>query len=338
MQTLVKPIPVNPILVNPILLNIFLTLLLLVISRSASATTVSQLNICQSAPVPSGWIVANKSWSKTTCGDPATAQGNVSLIERYDNLPIGMPLIVCESSPIPPGWVPTSYQWNATLCGAQFGSGSGPFNTVTINNALCTNESEKLCFPSLSQFAVIWALPSKVSIPYGQGTGSVQLGWFSLEDVCIWVKAGGATSQLWSCPGKYAVQTWPYVGVGETQTFIVSASSTSPSPELATVAVTGVEGAPPRISASPTTVTVPAGASVGSTTVSYNLAGSDYYSGMCIWVSTDGSAAQLWACGSGMTLSQVWPYVPKGGTSTFWLNPSRTSASQILASVVVTGK
>jgi len=324
-------------IIKPNLVRILLALLFLVASNSAFAITVTEKNICDSAAVPTGWVVINKSWSRTTCGDPATPQANDWLIAEYNDLPVGTPLTVCESSAIPAGWVPTSYQWNSAVCGAQFGGVSGPFDTVTIRNTLCTNEPAKDCVPSLSQFAVIWAVPKTVVVPYGQGDASTSIGWFAPDSVCIWVTTAGVGTQLWSCAGDYAVQTWPYVKAGVSQTFIVSPSSTAATPVLASVVITGVEGSPPKISASPTLVTVPSGSTEGSTTISYNLAGSDY-SSMCIWASNNGAAAQLWACGSGITFSQVWPYVPKGGTSVFWLNPSRTSSSQILASVVVTGK
>ena len=323
-------------LFKPILVKIVLALLLLAASNSAFAITVIQKNICRGDPVPAGWVIANKIWSRSTCGSPATPQGNVWVIEEYNNLPVGTPLTVCASSHVPTGWVPTSFHWNPSVCGAQFSTQSSTFNTVTLTYTICTNETSNLCYPSLAQFAVIWALPKTVSIPYGQSSGTSAIGWFAPIPVCVWVSSGGAAAQLWSCEGHYAVQTWPYASPGVSQTFTVSASSSSALPALASVVIKGVEGSPPRISASPTVVAIPAGKIVGSTTISYNLAGSDYPA-MCIWVSTNGTAPQLWACGAGTTFSQVWPYVPKGGKSVFWLNPSLTSSSQILASVVVTG-
>ena len=324
-------------LVKPILLNIALAFLFLVASNSAFAVTVNQQTICQNGNVPTGWVVADKTWSRTTCGSPHTPAANVWLLDEFDSLPVGAPLTVCESSAIPAGWVPTGYEWNPSVCGAQFGIRSAPYSTVSIRNALCTNEAASLCFPQPSQFALIWALPTKVLIPYGQGSGSSSIGWFALNPVCIWVSTPGVGTQLWSCAGNSAIQKWPYVNPGVSQTFIVSPSATSASPVLASVVVKGVEGMAPKITAAPSAVTVPAGKSVGSTRISYNLTGSDYAS-MCIWVSNNGAAAQLWACGSGVAFSQVWPYVPKGGTSVFWLNPSTTSSSQILASVLVTGQ
>jgi len=317
-------------------LKIFLALLLLAASKSAFAITVTQKNICRGDPVPAGWVIANKTWNRNTCGSPHTAQVNVWTIEKYDNLPVGTSLVVCASSrAYPDGWLPTSFKWNPAVCGAQFSTQTDTYNTVKITYTNCTNETNKLCYPSLAQYAVIWALPTTVPIPYGQSTGTTAIGWFAPVPVCVWVSSGGATAQLWSCSGNADVQTWPYASPGVTQTFTVSASSTSPSPVLASVDIKGVEGSPPKISASPTVVSIPAGKIVGSTTISYNLSGSDYPA-MCVWVSTEGTTPQLWACG-GTTFSQVWPYVPKGGKSVFWLNPSATSSSQILASVVVTG-
>jgi hypothetical protein len=320
------------------LIKFFVAIVLLAGSRNAFAVTVEQGYVCQNAAVPSGWVIVNKTWSKTICGNPATPQGNVWWLERYNNLPVGTPLNMCAfASSTPSGWIPTSLKWNPAICGAQYGEQSGPYNSETVRYALCTNESSTLCYPSLAQFAVISALPTTVPVEYGQGTASAELGWFASQPVCIWVTTAGVGTQLWSCDGNYAVQTWPYVMVGVDQTFIVSPSSTTPSPVLASVLVRGVEGPPPQIYALPSTVTVPSGSSFGSTTISYELLGTGYPS-MCIWISNNDGPAQPWACGSGKTFSQVWPYVPKGGKTVLWLNPSSTSPSQVLASVVVIGQ
>ncbi len=321
----------------PTLVKIFLALLLCAASNSVFATTVREKTICKNDPVPSGWVIVNKTWNRGSCGNPATPQGNVWWIDEFDNLPVGTPLTICAfSSSVPSGWVPTSLQWNPSVCGAQYSTQSLPFNTYTIRYVVCTNEANSLCYPSLSQFAVISALPKTVNIPYGQSSGSSVISWYSPVSVCIWVNDGGATNQLWACSGNDGTQTWPYVAPGVSQTFMVSPSATSATPVLASVVVKGVEGIAPKIFASPVVVKVPAGQAFGSTKITYNLSGSNYPA-MCVWVSNNGGAAQLWACGVGTTFSQVWPYVPKGGTSTIWLNPSHTSPSQILAAVTVTG-
>ncbi|HTA65238.1 MAG TPA: hypothetical protein VK753_07020 [Xanthomonadaceae bacterium] len=316
-----------------------LALLLLIASNSAFAIHVSQKQVCQNTSVPSGWVIANKTWNRTTCGSPSTPQANVWVLDEYGDLPVGTTLTICAfSSSVPSGWVPTSFNSNPGVCGAQYGAPENPYNTVTIAYAICTNESNSLCYPSLSQFGVIAAVPTTVDVPYGQANASTNLGWFaSTSKACVWVTTEGVGTQLWSCDGNAATQTWPYVSAGVSQTFILSPNSTSASPVLSSVVVTGVEGTAPKIHASPTVVTVRSGQTDGSTTVSYNLIGSDY-SSMCIWASNNGQPAQLWACGSDFTFSQVWPYVPKGGTTKFWLNPSRTSSSQVLATITVTGK
>jgi hypothetical protein len=317
--------------------KLLLTFLLVAASTPAFAIVVNQKTICQNTAVPAGWVVVNKTWSRATCGNPATPQGNVWTIDEYDNLPVGTPLTICSSSSIPSGWLPTSFDWNPQVCGAQFSTDHGLFNTEKIRYVNCTNESNSLCYPSLAKYAVISALPKTVPIPYGQASGSSEISWFAPISVCVWVttQSTGAT-QLWSCSGTSSTQTWPYVHPGDTQTFKVSASSTAATPVLASVAVRGVEGTAPRISAFPTAVAIPTGKTQGNTTVSYNLSGSDYPA-MCIWVSNNAAAPVLFACGTGTTFSQVWHHVPKGGTSVFWLNPSATSSSQILASVTVTG-
>ncbi|HEY2345693.1 MAG TPA: hypothetical protein VGH80_07405 [Xanthomonadaceae bacterium] len=319
-------------------LRILLSLLLLLASGSAFGVTVDQKTMCQNTPVPTGWVVVNKTWNRNTCGNPVAPQGNVWTIDEFDNLPVGTPLTICGSSAIPSGWIPTSFDWNPAVCGAQYSAEHGLYNTIKIRYVNCTNESNSLCYPSLTNFAVISALPKTVQIPYGQSTGSSEIAWFAPISVCVWVttESTGLT-QLWSCSGNSSTRTWPFVAPGVTQTFKVSASSTSPKPVLASVAVKGVEGSAPRISASPTVVVIPAGKTQGNTKVSYNLNGSDYPA-MCIWVSNNGASPELVACGTGTTFSQTWTHVPRGGTSVFWLNPSPTSSSQILASVTVKGQ
>ena len=314
-----------------------LAFLLLLACGDAFAVQVSQKNICANARA--GRMGGRECILGTqVSGSPATPQANVWTLNQYANLPVGTSLTMCSAiSPVPPGWFQTGFHSNPSVCGAQYGQPDSPYNTVTISYVDCTHESSILCYPSLPQFGVIAALPTSVPVPYGQSDASTTLGWFaSTSSACVWVTTEGASTQLWTCDGKSGSQTWPYASAGVTQTFVLSPSSTAATPVLSSVSVKGVEGSAPHIHASPRSVAVPAGQAQGSTTISYDLIGSDY-DGMCIWVSNNDAPPQLWACGSGFTFAQAWPYVPKGGKSVFWLNPSRTSSSQILATVTVTG-
>lgn len=311
---------------------IFAFLLLGIMSQSVFAVTVNQQTIC-AGNMPTGWILADEAWIPTQCGNPTSIVYNVWTIYEYDNLPVGATLSVCNGT-VPAGWAVTSTSWIPTRCG---NPATSVQNVMTINHASCVNEATNLCYPP--QPTTISASPTTVQIPYGQTDGSTTLSWNapSYSSVCVWVSSPGGTTQLWSCTGSSNTQTWPYVPAGSSNTFIVSPSSSSPSPQLASVTVYGVADPAPKISASPTVVTVPAGQSSGSTTVSYDLTGSGY-SSMCIWVQNSGGTAQVWSCSTGTTHSQVWPYVPKGGTSTFWLSTSQTSSTPQLASVTVTGQ
>lgn len=317
--------------------RLLLALPLFIACDHAFAVQVSQKTICANTQVPTGWVIANATWNKARCGDPAVPQPNVWTLQEYANLPVGTSLTICSSlSPVPAGWLPTGFHSNSAVCGAQYGLPSNPYNTTTITYVNCTHESNSQCYPSLTQFGVIAALPTTVPIPYGQANASTTVGWFaSMSSACVWVETDGVGTQLWSCDGKSGSQTWPYVSAGVTQTFVLSPSSTTATPVLSSVQVKGVEGSAPRITAAPKYVAVPPGQQ-GSTTIAYDLVGSNYTS-MCIWVSTNDAPAQLWTCGSGFAFAQVWSHVPKGGKSVFWLNPSRTSPSQILATVTVTG-
>lgn len=89
------------------------------------------------------------------------------------------------------------------------------------------------------------------------------------------------------------------------------------------------------INAWPQTVTVPYGSTFGEVTVGWNTTNAN---NACVWVQNSGGAVGLWSCMGGGANNQVWPYVPAGGTSTFWVSGGgNTSASPNLAQVVVTG-
>src|SRR5947199_10516674 len=105
-------------------------MLLLLASHGALAITPSESTNCQDVPVPTGWVVVNKTWNRNTCGHPTTPQGNVWTIEKFDNLPVGTPLTICGSSAIPSGWIPTSFDWNPQVCGAQYSTEHGIYDTI----------------------------------------------------------------------------------------------------------------------------------------------------------------------------------------------------------------
>jgi hypothetical protein len=89
------------------------------------------------------------------------------------------------------------------------------------------------------------------------------------------------------------------------------------------------------ISASPQTFTVPYGQSYGSTTINWNTTN---VNSPCIWIKNTGGTDSVWACDGSGAHSQVWPYVPYGGTTTLWVSGGGSSSPlPKLAQVVVTG-
>jgi hypothetical protein len=73
--------------------------------------------ICAIAAVPYGWIKINDEWNPNECGNPSSKTYNVSIILRYDILPVGSLIDVCVKAPTPNGWVQQRTRWNPQGCG-----------------------------------------------------------------------------------------------------------------------------------------------------------------------------------------------------------------------------
>ena len=284
-----------------------------------------------------GYVIINVT-EDISCTVIIGSSWNAVVEQEYDNLPVGATLSVCGytySNAAPPGWTVTSTYSPGATCytGIQYA------NVQNISHTSCVNEAQSLCYPAQPITGSITASASTVGIPNGETTGSVNISYTvnGGGGGCIWAQNSGSSAiQLWSCGGASGSGlNWPYLPVGGTTTFYLNQSTASPTPALASTVVHGVADNAPLISASPSSMAVPAG-QTGTTTISYNT-NNDGYNGYCIWVQNTGSAVQLWACGGTGSGTIVWPYVPKGGTSTFWINGSSTSSSPRLATTVVTG-
>ncbi|WP_224372877.1 hypothetical protein [Hyalangium versicolor] len=287
---------------------------------------------------PSGWTVVQMA-NVPTCSYPYTsgyysiclpggACFNQYTYRSYYDIPVGGTLRYCSAVGVPPGWQVIQMNLPASC------PGSGADSVMQHVSCVAGDTN---CYP---QSASISASPQTVTVPYGLPAGSTTINWntTNYSDPCVWVQNSGGGVQLWACSGGGAHSgVWPYVPAGGTTTLWISnGGSASPSPNIAQVVVTGRQGTAPTLSASPRVVTIPEG-QAGSTTVSYNLSGSGH-TGMCVWVQNSGGIQQVWACSGGNTFTAVWPYVPKGGTSTIWLSPSQTSPTPVLATVTVTGQ
>lgn len=291
-------------------------------------------------PLPApGWTLTYAA-NQATCSYPYTSGyysvcfganhycfNQVAYTSYYD-IPVGGTLRFCSVIGVPSGWSVTQ----ANLPASCPGSGADWVMQHTSCVAGDTN-----CYP---QAASITASPQTLVVPYGKTMGSTTINWNSTNysNPCVWAQNTGGSPQVWGCSGTGAHSAvWPYVPAGgSTILWISNGGTASPSPNVAQVVVTGVQGTAPALSASPQTIQIPEGAS-GSTTVSFNLGGSGYPVA-CLWVqNSNGSGPQVWGCPAGQTYSGVWPYVPRGGTSRIWLSPSQTSSTPELASVTVTG-
>lgn len=299
------------------------------------AEAVNQQTICLSDPVPAGWIVASREYNISTCNTPYAPvfnQGNLVTIYQYDNLPVGANLTVCYDTVAPPGWTINSTFLSAT-CKSIYGGAVPNPSAMSISHTSCVNQSASSCYPS--QPATISATPTSVVVPYAQSSGSTSVSYSNPSGgtTCIWTQNTGGSVSLWHCGGNSGSNiTWTYVPVGGSTNFYLSNSSTSSSPVIASVAVSGVAGAQPAFSVNPIKVKVPAGQTVGSTVVSWDTSQSGY-SNSCIWIQNTGGAVQLWSC-NGASGTLTWPYVPLGGSTTFFLTPGSTSATPVLATAV----
>lgn len=181
----------------------------------------------------------------------------------------------------------------------------------------------------------ISASPETVVIPAGQTHGNTNVGWVGeyADSFHVTVNCGGGDGLFASSgPGSNS-QGAPWIGVGSQCVFSLHADSAS-GPVLDSVAVNGVAGQAPSgsISASPTTVNIPAGQSSGSTTLS--------------WVGQNaGSFVVTRDCGSGESVvtssgagsySQVASGITAGANCAFRLRAD-SAAGTVLGSVAVTG-
>lgn len=305
-----------------------------------NATTGPQCATPTGPLPPPGWTltyannVATCSYPYTSgyysvCFGPNHYCFNQVSYTSYHDIPVGGTLRFCSVIGVPAGWNVIQTNLSASC------PGSGQ-DWVMQHTSCVAGDSN--CYP---QSASITASPQTVTVPYGSASGATTVSWntSNYSNPCVWIQNTGGPQQLWACSGGGAHSSvWSYVPAGGTTTlWISSGGSSSSTPRVAQVTVTGIAGTAPTISASPMSVPIPAGSSNGSTTVSYNLSGSGY-NAMCLWIQNNGGEKKVWGCSAGLTRTDVWPYVPRGGTTKIWLSPNQTSPSPELASVTVTGQ
>lgn len=285
---------------------------------------------------PNGWTVTygginslcSYPWTSgyySICFYPGACFNEYEYTSYYD-IPVGGTLRFCSAAGVPAGWVVTQMNLTPSCPGG---------NDSIMQHVSCISGRDTNCYP---QSASISASPKTLTIPYGQSAGSTTISWntTNYSNPCVWIQNSGASSpSLWACSGGGAHSaTWPYVPYGGTTTLWISnGGSSSPSPNVAQVVVTGLAGAAPTISASPNPVFIPVGKSTGSTTVSWNAAG---YSSTSVYVSMDGGAKSLMAS-SGTTGTSTPNWIQGGHSYSFSLHPTGNTATT-LTSVNVQGK
>ncbi len=183
----------------------------------------------------------------------------------------------------------------------------------------------------------ITGVPTTVVIPPGQSVGSTNIGWVGEYGSVFHVTVdcgGGEQLMASNGAGTHSV-TAPWITVGSSCLFRLRSETVS-GPILDSVTVTGVAGTGPTpsgsISVSPSTVTIPAGQSSGSTTVSWNG-----QNGTSFVVTGDCGGGDVPFASSGAgSYSQVAPWITVGANCVFRLRADSASGP-VLGSASVTG-
>ncbi|MGN6519586.1 MAG: hypothetical protein ACTHK2_09215 [Dokdonella sp.] len=218
---------------------------------------------------PSGWFTT-AFLNHPDCGwSPVVNQVR---IERFDNLPVGATMTICiTSGTLPDGWVINSH-YAGYSCG---NSGTMPDTALITHTSCGAYQSQNSCYPP-SPTGTLTVSPTTVIVPFDKTRGETKVSYTGqyATGFCVWVSTNNGTPSLWSCGGTSASNlSWPYVPKNGTSKFILTTSSTSASPVLATKTVNGTAGAQPTMSANPAQVVVPSGATTASTTVSWSAPG-----------------------------------------------------------------
>jgi hypothetical protein len=183
----------------------------------------------------------------------------------------------------------------------------------------------------------ITGVPTTVVIPPGQSVGSTNIGWVGEygSTFHVTVDCGGGEQLMGSTGAGTHSVTAPWITVGASCLFRLR-SETVNGPILDSVTVTGVAGTGPTpsgsISVSPNTVSIPAGQSSGSTTVSWN---GQNASGFVVTGDCGSGEAPFASSGAG-SYSQVAAWITVGASCVFRLRADSASGP-LLGSANVTG-
>ncbi len=190
-----------------------------------------------------------------------------------------------------------------------------------------------LATSSFAASGSINASPATVVIPSGSSVGTTTIQWSASGATTfhVTVQCNGGSESLFasSGAGTYS-QNAPWIQVGSSCTFRLRQSTTT-GIVLASVLVTGV-GPSGSISASPQTVVIPAGSSVGTSTLQWTGSGASLFH---VTVQCGGSESLFASSGPG-TASQAAPWITVGSSCIFRLRAETPSGTE-LAQVTVVG-
>lgn len=187
--------------------------------------------------------------------------------------------------------------------------------------------------PAAASFGNINASPAVVSIPSGSSTGTTTVFWdaYGASLFYVTVDCGGGNEGIFASSGPgNSQQDANWIQVGQACTFLLRADSPTGN-LLSSVSVVGV-GPTGSMSAEPSTVVIPPGSSVGSTTLYWDGVNASVFH---VTVQCGGSESLMGTTGPGPN-STVVPWIQVGQTCLFRLRAETVYGPEV-ANVTVTG-
>lgn len=185
-----------------------------------------------------------------------------------------------------------------------------------------------------AQSSAISASPQTVVIPAGGSVGTTWIGWSVAygDNVYITVSCNGGSEAVFAASGGGTyTQDAPWITVGASCDFRLRADSPGGA-VIDTVTVTGVTPYG-SISASPSTVIVPAGQPAGTTWVGWSAQHAESF---FVTVACNGGGEAVFGASGAGTYSQDAPWIAPGASCTFRLRAD-SSSGPVLAETTVTG-
>lgn len=189
--------------------------------------------------------------------------------------------------------------------------------------------------PAMASFGQIEASPAVVPVP-PSGVGTTSILWYVSGGPLFYitVNCGGPGESVFASSGEGSYsQDAPWITLGSSCTFYLRADS----PNGYLLGATTVIGVGPvgSVAASPETVVIPYGSSVGTTTISWN---GQNASAFHVTVQCGGGAESLFASSGPGYNSQDAPWITVGSSCLFRLRADNPYSGPEVANVTVTGQ